>query len=706
MPRKYIKKEKESLYTTDDLELALTLIKDKKLTVKDASTNYHISCATLYARISNRRGGGKVGRPTILSDEEEKVLIHVIHKYQEWQHPLTRSDLISIARIFMIELGKQHITEDSLLREWFYSFQTRWYDEIKLVETYKLESIRSLSCTQLVVDRWFEHLQKVLTKLNLFNRPDAIYNVDESGFGDDPGRKQVIIKRDSKYGITSQGGSGKSLTTLLMCTSASGRFLAPYIIYRAQTLFDSWIPTNGYPGARYNATPSGWSEEITFFDWLSSHFIPAISNLFTNHLLPAHCSGGFSKAGIYPFDKRAISKEKLLQSPTASTLNQSYSQSNTSEHISDTMSTTINISSLQRSSSCPNLSLDLSFIPSTDRLSVKDNLGDTPSNDDHISSVNMNTSTSLTTINIPKFDTLIPISISNVSDTTVETTTITTSTSTLDTSTSRILSDAMAVLYSTMDYPVFDESINLQVLKPFDNGPFDNGPLDNDPFDNDPFDINLTTKHDDNSSTNEREQDNHITTGLNPSSTPISNQRILSRSPLDAITIAIENHMKPTIISTERRRKKIDRPYGESVTTVESFLKIKNKENARKKRTTTTTTMKNKEKKEKKEKPQSKKSKVDNKMMVIGDDQSLSTYTTSSFSQQQQTQQIQQYQQHQQVQQHQQYQQIQQYQQYQQYQQHQQVQQNPYFHNSQSCYKCTHITHLLFLLVTNARNVT
>ena len=72
-------------------------------------------------------------------------------------------------------------------------------------------------------DRWFSHLQQVLSKLNLFDRPDAIYNVDESGFSDDPGRKQVIIKRDSKYATCTQGGSGKNYTTLLICTSASGK---------------------------------------------------------------------------------------------------------------------------------------------------------------------------------------------------------------------------------------------------------------------------------------------------------------------------------------------------------------------------------------------------------------------------------------------------------------------------------------------------
>jgi hypothetical protein len=55
------------------------------------------------------------------------------------------------------------------------------------------------------------------------NRPDAIFNVDESGFFDDPGRRSVVVKRSTKHIISSQSGTGKEMTTVVMCTSASGQ---------------------------------------------------------------------------------------------------------------------------------------------------------------------------------------------------------------------------------------------------------------------------------------------------------------------------------------------------------------------------------------------------------------------------------------------------------------------------------------------------
>ncbi|CAF1464143.1 unnamed protein product, partial [Didymodactylos carnosus] len=43
-----------------------------------------------------------------------------------------------------------------------------------------------------------------------------------------------------------------------------------------------------------------------------SVFPVLFTQLYDTALRPAYCAGGFAKAGIYPYDKRAISKEKLL----------------------------------------------------------------------------------------------------------------------------------------------------------------------------------------------------------------------------------------------------------------------------------------------------------------------------------------------------------------------------------------------------------
>ncbi|CAF4577015.1 unnamed protein product, partial [Rotaria sp. Silwood2] len=561
----------------------------------------------------------------------------------------------------MIQLNKPNISIYSLLCEWFYSFRKRWQCEIKVMEIYKLENLRSISCTQLVVDRWFGHLREVLSELNLFNRSEAIYNVDESAFGDDPGRKQVIMKRNSKFATCIQGGSGKSYTTLLICISASGKFLPPYIIYRAQRLYDLWIPRNGFPGARYNTTSSGWSEEPIFFDWLCNQFVPAVkmvkrpvlllmdghhSHLSTriikysmdhgihleclpphttnilqpldvltlskikrswrellsnhynqtnaasltkqkfallNYLLPAHCSGGFAKAGVYPFDKRAISKEKLLQPATTSESHTSLFESNTADNIGDKASSNTNVVNLRRSSSCPNLSSeDLSLLLNTNSLSTNNNIvtnswisiNKAPAEmDTSINPAMVHTSTTnVSTENfIPDCDNL-------------TSTTNSTSTSKTNTSTFSILTDAMKVLHSPFDEPAFSESIYMRTSSPPDVIQFD-------------MNSSADQNNNNNDLSNREKGKKNFGTNAQSSLRTITNSTTSDRSVLDAITTAINNHMKPTLIAANKRKKQIDRPFGESLTSVDAYIKINNKENARKKKSTKENNLKNKKEK-------------------------------------------------------------------------------------------------------------
>ncbi|CAF1683265.1 unnamed protein product [Adineta ricciae] len=55
---------------------------------------------------------------------------------------------------------------------------------------------------------------------------------------------------------------------------------------------------------------------------------------------------------------------------------------------------------------------------------------------------------------------------------------------------------------------------------------------------------------------------------------------------LSALTKAIDKHMAPSITPTNHKKKQVERPYGESITSVDAYVKIKKSENARKRKIT------------------------------------------------------------------------------------------------------------------------
>ena len=59
----------------------------------------------------------------------------------------------------------------------------------------------------------------------------------------------------------------------MFCGSASGSVLPPYVVYKAEHLWDRWME-GGPKGARYNRSKSGWFDSVTFSDWFQSIFLP------------------------------------------------------------------------------------------------------------------------------------------------------------------------------------------------------------------------------------------------------------------------------------------------------------------------------------------------------------------------------------------------------------------------------------------------
>ena len=83
-------------------------------------------------------------------------------------------------------------------RDWYYGFVRRGKYKLKIMKSTKLEKVRA-DVTMSTVDGWFAKLHSVLSKLQLFNKPQQLFNCDESGFRDDPGSKRAVVGRDTKY---------------------------------------------------------------------------------------------------------------------------------------------------------------------------------------------------------------------------------------------------------------------------------------------------------------------------------------------------------------------------------------------------------------------------------------------------------------------------------------------------------------------------
>lgn len=306
MPRKYVPKSKPK-YSPEDLKQALKMVKNRDLSVLEATRRFNIPQATIYSRISGARSDNPRGRKTILTKDEEMFLVHAIKVFQQWQQPISTATVRQVAKAYMLELGK-NIPAKTTLRDWFSGFMARWSNELKVSKTMKLEKVRSKGCTKDVAGELTTlMLKKIIVLfqtngLNIWIRWWLNWNcsIDQKRSGMWTSLASVMIQEDDKWWsnvlrnmrslhtvgvgritrqwscVLLQPESNSFFSSVRNSVNVFRRCLPPYIIYQAARLYDAWCPRNGFRGTRYNVTDSGWVDEKVFYDWLTVHFIPSV----------------------------------------------------------------------------------------------------------------------------------------------------------------------------------------------------------------------------------------------------------------------------------------------------------------------------------------------------------------------------------------------------------------------------------------------
>lgn len=154
-------------------------------------------------------------------------------------------------------------------RYWWHAF-LNCHPQLTMQQPQALQAVRASACTPQVLDQWFSRYKQFLMTHNLQNKPQCIWNCDESGFPLCPKTGKVLALKgaDTVYNVT---GSNKRQITTLCCISAAGGVVSPMHIYPGERF--GYNPLEGgVDGAYFGKSPNGWMCQDLFNGWISKHF--------------------------------------------------------------------------------------------------------------------------------------------------------------------------------------------------------------------------------------------------------------------------------------------------------------------------------------------------------------------------------------------------------------------------------------------------
>ena len=296
-------------YSEEQLKTAIHAVNGRNFSIRKASKFYKIPFGTLRHKIKNLHSKN-VGCPKRLCPDTEASLVKVIDTLAEWKVPLTGEDISLLVKGYLDFQGvKDSVFKDNLPgKDWLKNF----------VETHGLTRriadnvrIRRAEISPDIMNDYFDNLEQNIIGIP----PERCFNYDETNVTDNPGCKKVIVRRGLRR-VERKVEHTKQSTSVMFCGSASGLFLPPMVVYKAQNCYSNW-EVGGPKGSIYDATTSGWFDSRTFERWFSQIFLPhAITLPGEKLLIGDNLASHFSDAVISECLKHNI---VFVTMPAAST---------------------------------------------------------------------------------------------------------------------------------------------------------------------------------------------------------------------------------------------------------------------------------------------------------------------------------------------------------------------------------------------------
>lgn len=279
MPTVYKRKGncKRSLWTKEQLQEAVNAVQNQKMGVNAAAKQFCVPQPTLRRRMKNNNFNKlSLGPSSILGSENEMKIKNHILKLQKVGFAPSRRSVREMAFRLAEKLGIKHTFNKATCvagYDWLQNFLRR-HPDLSVRKSEGVSLARSQGMNRKDVNEYFQLLQQTILENNLMEKPDHIFNMDETGLQLNNKPASVIAKKGSKnVAAVSSSEKGETITAICCC-NAEGHFLPPCCIFKGKNKKQEF-EMNMPPGAKvYMNEKSAYINTDIFIDWLKTHFVP------------------------------------------------------------------------------------------------------------------------------------------------------------------------------------------------------------------------------------------------------------------------------------------------------------------------------------------------------------------------------------------------------------------------------------------------
>ena len=254
----------------EKLHKAYEAVKTDRMTLRQASEVFGVPKSTLHDRLTGKvLFGSHSGPSRLMSEREEEELVSFLIHCASVGYPRSRKETNLILTLVQTILTMKGY-HGTVSYGWWDSFRKR-HPDISLRKAEPLAHPRVICNTPEVINKYFDLLEETLVENDLLEKPCQIFNCDESGFPLDPTAPIVVVARGQKHPYSISSGD-KTQITVLVCCSAGGYVIPPFIIYDRKNLKPE-MTEGEVPGSKYGLSSSGWMDGELFDLWFRHHFL-------------------------------------------------------------------------------------------------------------------------------------------------------------------------------------------------------------------------------------------------------------------------------------------------------------------------------------------------------------------------------------------------------------------------------------------------